>query len=97
VQSIVRQKSAREYNVRMTTRINFNIDKKLKAAAIKKAKKIGLPLSTVLNQATRAFDMQMGFFSRALLNDIGRARDDIRHGRMLSHDDLVKELRSAGN
>ena len=84
----------------MTTRINFNIDKKLKAAAIKKAKKIGLPLSTVLNQATRAFveeNMQIGFFSRALLDDIGRARDDIRHGRMLSHDDLVKELRNADN
>jgi antitoxin component of RelBE/YafQ-DinJ toxin-antitoxin module len=84
----------------MTTRINFNIDTKLKAAAIRKAKKIGLPLSTVLTQATRAFveeDMQIGFFSPALLNDIGQARDDIRHGRMLFHDDLVKELRSADN
>jgi antitoxin component of RelBE/YafQ-DinJ toxin-antitoxin module len=80
----------------MTTRINFNIDKKLKAAAIKQAKKIGLPLSTVLTQATRAFveeDLQIGFFSPALLDDIGQARDDIKHGRMLFHDDLVKELR----
>lgn len=80
----------------MTTRINFNIDNKLKAAAVKKAKRARLPLSTVLTQAVRAFveeDMQIGFFSPALINDIGQARDDIRHGRMLFHDDLVKELR----
>ena len=80
----------------MTTRINFNIDNKLKAAAVKKAKRARLPLSTVLTQAVRAFveeDMQIGFFSPALINDIGQSRDDIRHGRMLFHDDLVKELR----
>ena len=80
----------------MTTRINFNIDNKLKAAAVKKAKRARLPLSTVLTQAVRAFveeDMQIGFFSPPLINDIGQARDDIRHGRMLFHDDLVKELR----
>ena len=85
----------RAYTVRMTTRINFNIDKKLKSAAIKKAKRIRLSLSTVLSQAVRAFveeDLQIGFFGRNLIDDIATAREDIRYGRMLTHDDLVKEL-----
>ena len=79
----------------MVTRINFNVDKKLKAAAIKKAKRIGLSLSTVLGQATRAFveeDFQIGFFGPDLLDDIAQARDDIKHGRVTSHDNLIKEL-----
>jgi hypothetical protein len=88
------------YNVRMTTRINFNVDKNLKAAAIKKAKRIGLSLSTVLNQATRAFVQdhpQIGFFDRALSHDIAHSRDDIEHGRITSHDDLLEELRLDDN
>jgi len=32
-------------------------------------------------------------FDPALLDDIARARDDIEHGLITSHDDLVKELR----
>jgi antitoxin component of RelBE/YafQ-DinJ toxin-antitoxin module len=80
----------------MSTRINFSIDKKLKEAAQKKAKRIGLSLSTVLAQATRAFveeDLQIGFFDPRLIEDIAQARDDIKHGSLTSHDELTKELR----
>jgi antitoxin component of RelBE/YafQ-DinJ toxin-antitoxin module len=82
----------------MTTRINFVIDEQLKTAAMKKAKRIGLSLSTVLSQATRAFveeDMQIGFFGPALMEDIRHSRDDIKHARIVSHDDLVQELNLA--
>lgn len=84
------------YPYLMDTRISFSIDKKLKAAAIRKAKKIRLSLATVLNEAARAFvedDMQIGFYNPAMIDDIARAREDIRYGRMLSHDDVVEELR----
>lgn|GEM_PF-630019 len=43
------------YWVHMNTKIIFNIDKKLKAAAQKKAKAQGLTLSAVLNFATRSY------------------------------------------
>ena len=39
----------------MNTKIIFNTDKHLKAAAQKKARKQGLTLSAVLNLATRAY------------------------------------------
>lgn len=82
----------------MTTRINFVIDERLKTAAMKKAKRIGLSLSTVLSQATRAFveeDMQIGFFGPVLMDDIRQSRDDIKHARLISHDELVQELNLA--
>ena len=39
----------------MTTQVVFNIDKKLKNEAMRKARSFGLPFSSVLNMATRAF------------------------------------------
>jgi len=39
----------------MITQVIFTIDKKLKNQAMKKARSFGLPFSSVLNLATRAF------------------------------------------
>ena len=39
----------------MTTQVIFTIDKKLKNEAMRKARSFGLPFSSVLNIATRAF------------------------------------------
>lgn len=39
----------------MNTQVIFTIDKKLKSRAMRKAKFFGLPFSSVLNLATRAF------------------------------------------
>jgi predicted transcriptional regulator len=83
------------YTVRMTTRINFNIDESLKIAAMKKASQKGVSLSTVLNQATRAFvadALDIGIFDRFLADDIDRSDDDIKHGRVTPHEEVLKEL-----
>ncbi len=39
----------------MTTQVSFTMDKKLKSDAMRKARSFGLPFSSVLNIATRAF------------------------------------------
>ena len=39
----------------MTTQIVFNIDSKIKARAMKRAKKEGIPFASVLKLATKAF------------------------------------------
>ena len=39
----------------MTTQIVFNIDPKIKAQAMKRAKREGVPFSAVLKMATKAF------------------------------------------
>ncbi len=57
----------------MNTKIIFNTDKNLKAAAQKKARKQGLTLSAVLNLATRAYvdnDMTVDIIAR----DLAKAR-----------------------
>ena len=78
-----------------TTTINFNIDEGLKNAATKKARQKGVSLSTVLNQATRAFvagTLDIGIIDCPLTDDIARSDEDIKHGRVTSHDDALKEL-----
>lgn len=82
------------YTVRMTTKISFNIDEALKNAAMKKASQKGVSLSTVLNQATRAFvanTLDIGI-DRLLADDIDRSDDDIKHGRVTPHEEVLKEL-----
>jgi predicted transcriptional regulator len=79
----------------MNTRINFNIDQDLKNAAMKKARQKGISLSTVLNQATRAFvanTLDIGIVDRLLEDDIDRSDDDIQHGRVTPHEEVLKEL-----
>lgn len=83
------------YTLHMTTRINFNIDEALKNAAMKKANQKGVSLSTVLNQATRAFvanTLDIGIVDRHLADDIDRSDDDIKHGRVTPHEEVLKEL-----
>jgi predicted transcriptional regulator len=79
----------------MNTRINFNIDEDLKNAAMKKARQKGISLSTVLNEATRAFvanTLDIGIVDRLLEDDIDRSDDDIQHGRVTPHEEVLKEL-----
>ena len=79
----------------MTTRINFNVDEALKNAAMKKASQNGVSLSSVLNQATRAFvadTLDIGIIDRLLANDFARSDEDIKHGRITSQEDVRKEL-----
>ena len=84
----------------MNTQINFNVDEGLKTAAMKKARQKGISLSTVLNQATRAFvanTLDIGIVDRHLADDIDRSDDDIRHGRVTPHEEVLKELGFLGS
>lgn len=59
----------------MNTKIIFNTDKKLKAAAQKKARAQGLTLSAVLNLATRAYvknEVEVDIIAR----DLAQARSE---------------------
>lgn len=79
----------------MTTKINFNIYEALKNAAMQKASQKGVSLSTVLNQATRAFvadTLDIGIVDSLLAGDIARSDDDIKHDRVTSHEGVLKEL-----
>jgi predicted transcriptional regulator len=83
------------YTVCMNTQINFNVDEGLKTAAMRKARQKGVSLSTVLNQATRAFvanTLDIGIVDRDLADDIDRSDDDIKHGRVTPHEEVLKEL-----
>ena len=76
----------------MTTQVIFTIDKKLKYEAMKKARSFGLPFSSVLNLATRAFvdgDINIGVVEAPRFNDktareIRSALKDIKTGKNLS-------------
>jgi antitoxin component of RelBE/YafQ-DinJ toxin-antitoxin module len=75
----------------MTTKVIFNIDKKLKESAMKKAKRDGLTLSAVLNIATRKYvDDQ---FKIALIErEIEEALRDVREGRTIPAEEVYKKL-----
>jgi antitoxin component of RelBE/YafQ-DinJ toxin-antitoxin module len=81
----------RIYLIYMITRVLFNIDKKLKAAAMRKAKSQGLTYSAVLNLATRAY-VNDEIAIDALSRDLAEARADIRAGQTISQEALFKEL-----
>ncbi len=56
----------------MNTQVIFNIDKCLKEQAMKKARAEGVPFSSVLKFATKAFvegDFSIGIVGRPVLND----------------------------
>jgi antitoxin component of RelBE/YafQ-DinJ toxin-antitoxin module len=64
------------YTIQMNTTINFNVDEGLKNAAMNKARQKGVSLSTVLNQATRAFvanTLDIGIADHLLADDIDRS------------------------
>ena len=75
----------------MNTKIIFNTDRKLKAAAQKKARAQGLTLSAMLNLATQAFvddDIKIDIVGQ----DIARARDEIRAGKGIPAEDVYRRL-----
>lgn len=75
----------------MTTRVIFNTDKKLKAAAMRKAKRQGLTYSAVLNLATRAYvnnDLKIDLVGEAL----ERGREDVRQGRIYTEEEVRHHL-----
>lgn len=75
----------------MTTKVIFNTDKKLKAAAMKKARGQGITLSSVLNFATKAYvDDRMKI--DVLGQMIERGREDIRQGRIISEKEVYRKL-----
>lgn len=73
----------------MTTQVIFTIDKKLKNEAMRKARSFGLPFSSVLNLATRAFvdgKINIGVVDTSPFNDktareLRSALSDIKKGK----------------
>lgn len=75
----------------MTTKAIFTIDKKLKQAAMKKARKHGTTLSAVLNHATRAYvDNQFALDPFAAM--IAKAREEIRQGKGIPQEEVFRRL-----
>jgi addiction module RelB/DinJ family antitoxin len=75
----------------MKTIINIKADKEVKEQAVQTAKKMGLPLSTVINAFLKKFiaDQSVTFVaplkpSRQLLKTLKQAEKDIRKGKNLS-------------
>ncbi len=76
----------------MTTQIVFNIDPKIKAKAMKRAKSTGVPFASFLKMATEAFaegEYRVGIIQREVPNaktarDIRVARADFKKGKNLS-------------
>lgn len=79
------------YTLDMKTVINIKADREVKEGAVKTAKMIGLPLSTVINAFLKKFiaDQSVTFDapaqpSRNLQKLIRQAENDIKKGRNLS-------------
>ena len=76
----------------MTTQVIFTMDRNLKDKAMRKARSFGLPFSSVLNLATRAFvdgKINIGVVDNQSFNDktareIRSALSDIAKGKNLS-------------
>lgn len=75
----------------MVTKVIFNTDKRLKAAAMKKARSQGLTLSAVLNMATKAYvddRIEISVFDR----DLAEALEDVRKGRVTDAETVHRRL-----
>ena len=75
----------------MTTKVIFNTDKRLKEAAMKKAKGQGLTYSAVLNLATRAYvndELEVDILAR----DLEVARQQIREGKTIPQEEVFRRL-----
>ena len=78
----------------MNTQVIFNLDKKLKDQAMKKAQGQGLPFGAILKLATKAYvegTLDVGFVSNEEFNpptrkSIDKALKDIKEGKNLSSD-----------
>jgi hypothetical protein len=79
------------YKNYMTTQVIFTMDKKLKGEAMRKARSFGLPFSSVLNLATRAFvdgKINIGVVENEHLNiktrrELMKISNDIKKGKNL--------------
>jgi hypothetical protein len=91
----------------MNTQVIFNLDKKLKEKAMKKAQSQGLPFGAILKLATKAFvegEFNVGFVSKEDFNpstrkSVEKALKDIKAGKNLSPsfssaEDAIKYLKS---
>lgn len=75
----------------MVTKVIFNTDKRLKTAAMKKARSQGLTLSAVLNMATKAYvddRIEISVFDR----DLAEALEDVRKGRTTPQEKVFRRL-----
>ncbi len=76
----------------MNTQVIFNLDKKLKEQAMKKAQSQGLSFGVILKLATKAFvdgDFNVGLISKEEFNPVTRksvekALKDIKEGKNVS-------------
>jgi len=76
----------------MNTQVIFNLDKKLKDQAMKKAQSQGVPFGFILKLATKAFvdgDFNVGLISKEEFNpatrkSIEKSLKDIKEGKNLS-------------
>jgi hypothetical protein len=75
----------------MTTKVIFNIDKKLKDGALRKARSQGTTLTTVLNLATKAY-VENRFQVDLLGQVLEKSREDIRAGRMFTEEQVYKKF-----
>ncbi len=76
----------------MTTKTIFNMDTKLKKAAMLKARKQGVTLTMTLNMATRAY-VQDRIRRTTIERDMEEGLEDIKMGRVISQEKLFKKLR----
>ena len=75
----------------MDTKVIFNTNKKLKEAAMKKARKHGLTLSAVLNMATEAYVDDRLIIS-AFERDLAEARAQMQAGKGIPLEEALKSL-----
>lgn len=75
----------------MTSKTIFNMNTKLKKAAMKKARTEGWTLSAVLNLATRAY-IEDRLRMEILDPELAQGLDDIKHGRVIPWEEIKREL-----
>ena len=76
----------------MNTKVIFNTNKKLKEAAMKKAREEGLTYSAVLNLATEAYvndRLHISAFDR----DLAAAREEVRQGKTIPAEEVYRKLK----
>ena len=79
------------YTTGMNVKVIFNTNKKLKDAAMSKARKEGLTYSAVLNLATEAYvndRLKITAFQR----DLAIAREEMRQGKGIPAEEVYKKL-----
>lgn len=76
----------------MTTKTIFNMNTKLKKAAMKKTREEGITLTSFLNFAVKGYvdgNLKMTLLDRK----IQQALNDIDSGKFITHEELVKKLK----